>query len=448
MRRRLLFLCLLWVCLQTPAQWVEESLSGDPGSLDFIHGEGYEQWILQSLAGDALVGISPQGRLVPRLATAWRPGPGGRLVFTLRGDARFGDGRPVTAEDVTWTFQRLLTDPSASPTKRSILAGATVGIAAGRPWVRSSKPQARLLLELARVPIAQRERPDQGSGPFAFRRDADAWVFTRRDHFLKPQVTGVRFRWLPDPAGVHRALLKGWLTLGAPLAEQGGAPPGTHRRIQQPLHAQMLVWSAQPGLLRLLERWRRDAFPPHLLGDRAQPSRGLWPETLGFQPRAMGPTPPPAAKTFELLHAAGQPDQERILLALRERARKDGVELRLRSLESGLLDERLRQGDFELAVATAVFDPHPWAVLEFVEASGPMNFTRWSHPRREALLARLERPGDRAWEELHAAWAAAPNALPLLDLQSVVWVDRRLQVEPSPLGLYLHTPGAAGWRWR
>jgi len=26
-------------------------------------------------------------------------------------------------------------------------------------------------------------------------------------------------------------------------------------------------------------------------------------------------------------------------------------------------------------------------------------------------------------------------------------VDKRLVVEPSPMGLYLHTPGAAGWRW-
>jgi hypothetical protein len=27
-------------------------------------------------------------------------------------------------------------------------------------------------------------------------------------------------------------------------------------------------------------------------------------------------------------------------------------------------------------------------------------------------------------------------------------VDKRLEVESSPMGLYLHTPGAAGWRWR
>ena len=40
---------------------VEESLPRDPGPLDFIHGDSYEQWILQSLAGDALVGLGSGG---------------------------------------------------------------------------------------------------------------------------------------------------------------------------------------------------------------------------------------------------------------------------------------------------------------------------------------------------------------------------------------------------
>jgi hypothetical protein len=162
----------------------------------------------------------------------------------------------------------------------------------------------------------------------------------------------------------------------------------------------------------------------------------------------MAPQPPPPARAFELLHAAGEPYLERLLLALQARAQRDGVALRLRPLEPGLLGDRLQRGDFQLAVATAVFDPHPWAVLELLEAEGPLNFTHWSHPRRDALLARLDRPEAPAWDALQAAWAEAPGALPLLDLRSVVWVDRRLQVQPSPLGLYLHTPGAAGWRWR
>jgi hypothetical protein len=94
-----------------------------------------------------------------------------------------------------------------------------------------------------------------------------------------------------------------------------------------------------------------------------------------------------------------------------------------------------------------VFDPHPWAVLEYLEPKGPMNFSGWQHPRLAELSARLQQGGEFDWRNLQSLWARNPAALPLLDFRSVIWVDRNLQVVPSPMGLYLHTPGAAGWRW-
>ena len=449
MRRLLLALCLILApCVH--AQVVEESLSADPGPLDFIRGEGYEQWILQSLAGDALVGISPSGRLIPRLAHGWSTGPDGTLHFHLRDDARFADGHPVTAEDVLWTFQEIQRDPAASPTKRAVLRGAVVGVQGSCPWVRSSKPPERLLLELARLPIARAGHPRAGSGPFAFHLEPGAWVFQRREHFLKPQVDGIRFRLLPDPGAVTTALRKGWLSVGAPTPGRDQEPPPTHRLLRQAMHAQFVVWSRSgDGPLRLLEAWRRDAFPPGLLGSNARPSRGLWPESLGFQVQGIPPHPSPAPvpRVLRLTFTAGEPFLEKLLLALRERARRDGYDLRLAPQEQGLLVAHLTQGNFELAGSMVVYEPHPWAVLEFMEPKGPMNFTGWSHPALTKLVARLRHPEDPAWGELQDLWARRLGALPLLDWQSVLWVDRRLEVASGPLGLYLSTPGAAGWRW-
>ncbi|HJW44546.1 MAG TPA: ABC transporter substrate-binding protein [Geothrix sp.] len=452
MRTPILALSLAFAALVTPlaAQVVEESLQRDPGPLDFIQGEGYEQWILQSLAGDALVGLSPGGRLVPRLASSWKTRKDGTTTFTLRGDARFTDGSQVSAEDVAWTFQELLRNPAASPTKRAILEGSQAGVEQGQPWIRSPKPAGRLLLELARVPIAQKDHPDRGSGPFAFRKEDGAWIFTRRDHFLKPRVDGIRFRLLPDAAGVMTALQKGWLTLGAPSTRRQAEVPASHRLVTQPMHAQLVVWSRLGvGPLQWLERWRKDAFPPQLLGLNARPSRGLWPETLGLELQSIeaGTEAPKGPATYALLYPAGDEPVEKLLLALRERGRKNGFELQLTPLEQGLLVERMRKGDFQLACSVVVFEPHPWAVLEYLEPKGPMNLTGWRHPRLADMIRRLQQPGDLAWHDLQLLWAAGPAALPLLDFQSVIWVDKRLQVEPSPLGLYLHTPGAAGWRW-
>ena len=450
MRNLLLSLCLLLAPVLSRAQVVEESLPRDPGPLDFIQGDSYEQWILQSLAGDALVGIAADGRVVPRLATGWKLQKDGAQSFTLRTDARFTDGSPVTAEDVLWTLRELRRDPKASPTKRAILEGSEAGIDQGRPWIRSPKPMGRLLLELARVPITQMGHPDRGSGPFSFRKDPAAWVFTRRDHFLKPRIDGIRFRLLPDSASIMTALQKGWLTIGAPATRRQAEVPPTHRLVTQPMHAQLVAWShLGVGPLQLLERWRKDAFPPQLLGQNARPSRGLWPETLGFGPQAIeaNALPPKGPGTFQLLYAAGEESIEKLLLALRERARRDGFDLQLTPLEGGLLTERLQKGDFQLACSMVVFDPNPWAVLEYLESKGPMNFTGWKQPRLAELVSRIRQPGEPAWRDLQTLWAQSPAALPLLDFQSVIWVDKRLQVEPSALGLYLSTPGAAGWRW-
>ncbi|GLH71546.1 hypothetical protein GETHLI_00480 [Geothrix limicola] len=454
MRDMLLAFGLIVFSALTPlplaAQMVEESLARDPGPLDFIEGEGYEQWILQSLSGDALVGLAPDGRLVPRLAMSWKVLKDGRVQFALRTDAHYTDGSPVGAEDVLWTLRELLRDPKASPTKRAILEGAEAGVENGRPWVRSPKPIGRLLMELARVPIAQQGHPDRGSGPFAFRKEPGAWVFTRRDHFLKPRIEGIRFRLLPDAAGVMAALQKGWLSLGAPATRRQTEVPQTHRLVTQPMQAQLVVWShVGVGPLQLLERWRRDAFPPQLLALNGHPSRGLWPETLGFEPQAIAANSaaPKGPGLLRLLYPAGDETVEKLLLALRERARRDGFDIQLTPLEQGLLVGRLQQGDFQLACSLVVFDPHPWAVMEYLEPKGPMNFTGWTHPRLAELSAQAQQPGDTAWRELQSLWAKAPAALPLVDFQSVIWVDRRLQVEPSPLGLYFHTPGAAGWRW-
>ncbi|WP_158287619.1 ABC transporter substrate-binding protein [Falsiroseomonas bella] len=53
-----------------------------------------------------LVGRAPDQSLVPALATAWRATGPNEWEFALRGDARFHDGTPFTAEDVAFTFRR------------------------------------------------------------------------------------------------------------------------------------------------------------------------------------------------------------------------------------------------------------------------------------------------------------------------------------------------------
>lgn len=445
-----ILLAFVLACTGLVAQVVQEAFSRDPGPLDFIRGEGYEQAILQALTGDALVGRDAAGRIVPRLAEHW-DWRSGALRFRIRKDARFVDGSLVRPEDVLWTMETILKDAKASPTKRALLRGVQVRRVGAFLEVRADRPQERLLSDLAQVAIAKADHPTVGSGPFSLSLKAGEWHLAARSHFLAPRIQGLRFRLIADDQALLQNLQKGWLTLGVPLARRGLKPPPTHRELRQPLNAQLIVWSrvgAEP--LRCLERWRREAMPGDFFGSQAQPSRGLWPETLGFPPRPIvaAPGAPPRDAHWEILYTAGDPTVEKLVLALRERAKGEGVGLEPRAVEAAVLFERLTRGDFQLACAVNVFDPHPWAVLDLLTPQGAVNFSRWHHPRLSDLLPRLVDAKSAAWADLQDLWAQNPTSLPLLDFVGTVWVDKRLEVTPSAQGLYLSTPGAAGWSWK
>ena len=445
-----ILLALVLACIGLCAQVVQESFGRDPGPLDFIRGEGYEQAILQALTGDALVGRDAAGRVVPRLAEHW-DWRNGALRFRIRRDARFADGSPVRLEDVLWTMKAIQKDSKASPTKRAMLQGVQARRVGGFLEVRADRPRERLLCDLAQVAIARAGHPTVGSGPFSLSMKEGEWHLAARSHFLAPRIQGLRFRLIADDQALLQNLQKGWLTLGVPPARRGLRPPPSHRELRQPLNAQLIVWSrvgAEP--LRCLERWRQEAVPGDFFGGQAQPSRGLWPETLGFSPRSMAAVPknPPRDARWEILYTTGDLTAEKLMLALRERARHEGVRLEPRAVEAAILFERLTRGDFQLACAVNVFDPHPWAILDLLIPEGAVNFSRWHHPRLSDLLPRLVDGKASAWNDLQSLWAENPTSLPLLDFMGTVWVDTRLDVAPSAQGLYLSTPGAAGWSWK
>ncbi len=431
------------------AQTVEESFARDPGPLDFIHGEGYEQAILQSLTGDTLVGLDAQNRVVPRLSDNWKL-EGKRIRFHLRTGVRFSNGALLIPADIAWTIHEIQAKEDASPTKRGILQGVKVRLSGSYVELSSPKPAARLLMELAHVPVTRKGSVDMGSGPFTLVRKGSEWTFTARSHFLNPKITAIHFRLIADDQALLQNLQKGWLSIGVPPARNNLHPPSAMIELHQPTRAQLIVFS-EAGLppLQALEGWRGESFPANFFSAKARASRGLWPESLGFPPMKIQAPAQPLSKGrhWELLYSSGDELVQKALMALRERAKQDGVDLEPKPVEAALLYQRLQKGDFQLASALNIFDPNPWSVLELLEPNGPMNFCGWKDAKFPGVAAKLDSAQSPAWLELQKIWAAHPTALPILDFTSVVWVDKHLKVEASALGLYLTTPGPAGWTW-
>lgn len=66
---------------------------------------------------DQLTTISPRGELQPMLATAWEGSDDARTwTLTVRPDARFHDGSPVTLDDVVWSYKKIM-DDTKSPVR-------------------------------------------------------------------------------------------------------------------------------------------------------------------------------------------------------------------------------------------------------------------------------------------------------------------------------------------
>jgi peptide/nickel transport system substrate-binding protein len=79
---------------------------------------------------DALTRIDADGSVVPLLAVSWRASDDTRTwEFTIRTNAKFHDGQPITAEDIVWNFKRLLGE-AKSPVRTYISKLTSVEVSA------------------------------------------------------------------------------------------------------------------------------------------------------------------------------------------------------------------------------------------------------------------------------------------------------------------------------
>ena len=103
-------------------------LWGDPPTLDpHLTTDATSATILVEVFG-GLVTIDPQLNIVPDLAESWDISPDGMTyTFHLRKDAKFHNGKPVTAHDVKWSLDRA-TDPTTESPVVDQYLGDIVGV--------------------------------------------------------------------------------------------------------------------------------------------------------------------------------------------------------------------------------------------------------------------------------------------------------------------------------
>ena len=96
-------------------QLLVRHIKDEPASLDPAKAVGLpEIQVIRDLF-EGLVNQDAKGNLVPGVATRWQSNDNRVWTFTLRDNARWSDGTPVTAEDFVYSWQRLADPNTASP---------------------------------------------------------------------------------------------------------------------------------------------------------------------------------------------------------------------------------------------------------------------------------------------------------------------------------------------
>ncbi|HEY8287039.1 MAG TPA: ABC transporter substrate-binding protein, partial [Chloroflexota bacterium] len=92
---------------------LKAGLTGQPDQLDPATSSIYTAAQIYDNIFDKLVVLGQNGNFLPALATSWRQLDSKTWQFTLVHNAVFHNGEPMTAQDVRYTFQRILNPKTA-----------------------------------------------------------------------------------------------------------------------------------------------------------------------------------------------------------------------------------------------------------------------------------------------------------------------------------------------
>jgi peptide/nickel transport system substrate-binding protein len=210
----------------------------------------------------------PQMRLLPSLATSWKPIDPNTWEFKLRQGVKFHNGTPFTARDVVFSIERAPKVPNAPATYRRRVAQVESAKAVDDHTVhiRTKAPTPLLPENLAQLPIVSETvgmdaEPAQfndgskafGTGPYRFNTFArgDRITFTANPNWWggKPKWDNVTFRWITSAPARTAALLSGDVDVIASVSTTDVAKLEDDPRVNVSATAstRLIYWSLDVG---------------------------------------------------------------------------------------------------------------------------------------------------------------------------------------------------------
>ncbi|MBK0094999.1 peptide ABC transporter substrate-binding protein [Erwinia sp. S63] len=98
-----------------PTQEIVRHIKDEPASLDPMKAVGLPEIQVMRDLFEGLTNQDAHGKIVPGVAESWHSNDNKTWIFTLRKDARWSNGEPVTAQDFVYSWQRLVEPKNSSP---------------------------------------------------------------------------------------------------------------------------------------------------------------------------------------------------------------------------------------------------------------------------------------------------------------------------------------------
>ncbi len=417
------------------ANTLRRGAGGDPGTLDpALAQDEYAFNVLADLY-EGLVAYGPDGALRPGVAKHWDVSTDGlSYTFTLREDARWSDGEPVTADDFVRSLARARSPETAAPLGfllDPIAAAEAVDQQTLRIELGAPTPHFLSVLVLA-IALPVREDGNVGeisNGAFML----DAWrpgellrVVRNPYYYAASDVAfdAVEYYPINDPANELTRYRAGELdiTMTVPTASlpRLRAEHAAELRIAPRLAVYYLALDlTEPPLDDPLVRERlsraidREALV-ELLGRGEQPAYGFVPDGLeGYTParydwQGEGTSAPGSVPGITLLYDTGDV-HEKIALAVASMWQDAlGIEVTLEKREwQYFLESRDLREDWDAMRFAWTGDyAHPGTFLDLFVAGGPMNLPGYASAEYDRLLAAGEYAAAEA--RLLADYAVIP----------------------------------------
>jgi len=419
---------------------------------------------------------------VPDLAEKFESSPDYKtFTFYLRPNVSFHNRRPLSAADVKYTFDTLLTIESA---KRADLERDHVSVETDstnplKVTIHCENPcpgLANTIVPIGIIPEGtsseQAKRP-VGTGPFKFdsyTEDQEV-VLTSFDEYFEgaPSIKRLSVRIIPDNSTRESELIKGSvdLAINADLdpvtVETLQKTPGIKTEVTEGTNITHLGINLQDPILKdrrvrqaLAYAIDRDAIIRNVLRGQAFPARSILPPSQwAYEPNVADYKYDPD-RARKLLAEAGKSSlklslktspvsvSRKIGEAIQEQMRLVGVEIELQSLERQKLNQDMTDGAFQLYLNILVGGNQNPDIFRLVYGSGAIppngqNRSRYVNPQVDKLLdeARMA-TRERSKEIFSQVQKILAEDLPQIYLwypaTVVVYRDRISNVKVDPSG--------------